>query len=228
MRSRTWKRRQVICTSRTSSCRRGGSRTTLHLLQRTGQPVQSFIQPFAARRHRALHVPPSCTQLRQTKVLAHLGRRHGPLQVLFIGKDKQSTVPHQRILDDRLEFARCSPNPLAVQRIHHVDQTVGVVEIVPPKWSQLLLTTHVPHRELYVLVLHLLYVESWWIENVLKSVFGFCMRDASAPLQDPWNPIKMHASKRSMRSPKAGVPSFPPSFRCFSPMVGTVLSTSPM
>lgn len=214
MRSRTRKRRQVNCTARTSSRGRGGSRTTLHLLQRTGQPIQSFVQPFAACRDCALHVPPSCTQLRQTKVLAHLGRRHGSLQVLFIGKDKQSTVPHQRILNDRFEFACRSPNPLAVQRIHHIDQTVGVVEIVPPKWSQLLLTTHIPHRELHVLVLYLLYVESWWNEVVLKSVSRSQKRGACAPFQDPQVRMKMHVLKRSTRSPMPVIPSFPSSF-CF-------------
>ena len=49
---------------------------------------------------------------------------------------------------------------VAVERVHHEDQPVGVVEVMAPQRAQLLLAAHVPHREHHVLVLHLLHVEA--------------------------------------------------------------------
>ena len=39
--------------------------------------------------------------------------------------------------------------------------TLGVLEIVPPQRTDLVLATHIPHREADVLVLHRLHVEAF-------------------------------------------------------------------
>lgn len=39
--------------------------------------------------------------------------------------------------------------------------TLGVLEVVPPQGTDLVLATHVPHGEADVLVLHCLYIETW-------------------------------------------------------------------
>ena len=51
-------------------------------------------------------------------------------------------------------------NTLPVERVHHVDQTLGVAEVVMPQRSQNLLTSDVPHREADVAVLDGLHVEA--------------------------------------------------------------------
>lgn len=41
-----------------------------------------------------------------------------------------------------------------------VSLTLGVLEVVPPQGTDLVLATHVPHGEANVLVLHRLYIET--------------------------------------------------------------------
>lgn len=43
--------------------------------------------------------------------------------------------------------------------------TLGVLEVVPPQGTDLVLATYVPHGEADVLVLHGLHIETWFIKE---------------------------------------------------------------
>ena len=45
-------------------------------------------------------------------------------------------------------------------RVHHKDQPLGVLIVMPPQGADLVLSPHVPHSEGDVLVLHRLHVET--------------------------------------------------------------------
>ncbi len=45
-------------------------------------------------------------------------------------------------------------NSVPIVTINDEDQTLGVLVVVSPQWSDLVLTTDVPHGEVNVLVLH--------------------------------------------------------------------------
>ena len=47
--------------------------------------------------------------------------------------------------------------------------TLCVLVIVPPKWSDLVLTTHIPHSEADVLVLNSLHIESYTMGEYHKN-----------------------------------------------------------
>ena len=49
---------------------------------------------------------------------------------------------------------------IMVVAVDHVNNCLGVLEVVPPHLSKTLLTTHVPHREGNVLVGNLFHIES--------------------------------------------------------------------
>ncbi len=65
-------------------------------------------------------------------------------------------MPHEGVLDDRLEFLRRLADAVAVRRVYHKNERVCVVEVVAPQRAQLLLPAHIPHREHHVFVLHFL------------------------------------------------------------------------
>ena len=64
-------------------------------------------------------------------------------------------------LDNCLELRGALANALPVLAVHHKNESVRIVEVVPPQWPQLLLTADVPYGEHHVLVLHLLNVEAY-------------------------------------------------------------------
>ena len=49
---------------------------------------------------------------------------------------------------------------LSIVGVDDEDESLGVLEVVPPEGADLVLTAHVPHGEADVLVLHRLYVET--------------------------------------------------------------------
>jgi hypothetical protein len=59
-----------------------------------------------------------------------------------------------------LELASCPVDPVPITAIHHINECVSVIEVVPPQGPQLFLPTHVPHREYHILVLDLFHVET--------------------------------------------------------------------
>lgn len=59
-----------------------------------------------------------------------------------------------------LELTGCTANAFSILAVHHINQPVGVVEVVPPEWTELFLAANIPHCEENVLVLHLLHVEA--------------------------------------------------------------------
>ena len=61
-------------------------------------------------------------------------------------------------------FARSTPEihlyTLFIGRVHHVDESVRVVVVVAPQLPDFVLSSHVPHSKLDVLVFHALNVET--------------------------------------------------------------------
>ena len=53
------------------------------------------------------------------------------------------------------------------------DQSIGIVEVVPPQGPELLLATNIPHSEHYILVLNLLNIETY---NMIKCMLSLNIR----------------------------------------------------
>ena len=117
-----------------------------------------------------------------------------------------SPLPRRRAAPrTRLELRFGAVDAVAVQAVDNVDERIRVFEVVLPQRPQLFLAAHVPHGEHHVLVLHLLHVEACRVAQRSAHRKGF---------QGLCGAAKPAAGGRG-RAPSA-------------PMVGTVLSTSPM
>lgn len=69
-------------------------------------------------------------------------------------------MPHQRVFNNVFKFASCFCNSFSITTIDYVNKSVCVVEVMPPKRAEFLLTTYIPDCKYYVFILDFLNVKS--------------------------------------------------------------------
>jgi hypothetical protein len=79
---------------------------------------------------------------------------------LLVGEDEKERIAQLVLIQHALEFLSSLDDTIAIVGIDDEDDALGVLEVVPPQGSDLVLPTNVPHGELDVLVLDSLDVES--------------------------------------------------------------------
>lgn len=82
-------------------------------------------------------------------------------QILLVGKDKEESIPELVLVQHALELLARLDNTVAIVAVDDEDDTLGVLEVMPPQRTDLVLTADIPHGELDVLVLDSLDVETW-------------------------------------------------------------------
>ena len=81
-------------------------------------------------------------------------------QILLVGKDQKKSVPQLVLVEHTLELLAGLDDTVAIVAVNYKDDTLGVLEIMPPEGADLVLTTDIPHGELNVLILDRLNVEA--------------------------------------------------------------------
>lgn len=107
----------------------------------------------------ALDVPVSATQGVQTQLLHHLRDAHHT-HVLLVGQNKQHGVLELVLREHLLQFLPGDLNSFFIRGVDHVDEGLGVLVVVLPELSDLVLSSDVPHGELDLLELNGFHVES--------------------------------------------------------------------
>lgn len=79
---------------------------------------------------------------------------------MLVGEDQQERITQLILVQHALELFTCLDNTISVVGIDHEDDTLGVLEVMPPQRSNLVLTTNIPHCELNVLVFDRFNVEA--------------------------------------------------------------------
>lgn len=80
---------------------------------------------------------------------------------LLVGEDEEHGLPELVLGQHAHQLVPGLAHALAVVRVHHEDQALGVLEVVAPQRTDLVLAADVPHREADVLVFDCLDVEAW-------------------------------------------------------------------
>ena len=93
-------------------------------------------------------------------------------QILLVGEDKEESVPQLVLVQHPLELLAGLNNTVAIVAVNDEDDTLGVLEVMPPEGADLVLTADIPHGELDVLVLDGLDVETWSTPNVSGTPWG--------------------------------------------------------
>lgn len=118
--------------------------------------VASTYQPFkdaiSSSRTTSLGKVGPPLELLQIQILDHLLHSHRARNILLVRKDQQQRILHLRVVQNppQLELGLGYPRPVA--RVHDEDETLGASIVVPPQWTDLVLTADVPHVELGILV----------------------------------------------------------------------------
>lgn len=81
-------------------------------------------------------------------------------QILLVGKDQKDSIAELILVEHALKLFASLNNTVAIVAVDDEDDTLGVLEVVPPQRTDLVLTTDIPHGELDVLVLDSLNVEA--------------------------------------------------------------------
>ena len=98
--------------------------------------------------------------LRVSYLVCDLRGTHGIREVLLVGEDQEHGIMELVFLEHAMQLVTRLASAIAVIGVDHKDQALRVLEIVAPEWADLVLSTHIPHREADILVLNSLDVEA--------------------------------------------------------------------
>ena len=81
-------------------------------------------------------------------------------QILLVSENQEQSIPELILVQHALQLLTGLDDTVPIVAIDNEDDTLSILEVVSPQWSDLVLTTNIPHGELDVLVLDSLYVET--------------------------------------------------------------------
>jgi hypothetical protein len=77
------------------------------------------------------------TQRVQAQLVGDLRGVHGVGQVLLVSEHKQHGVAQLVLVQHAVQLIACLPDTVAIVRVHHEDQPLRVLEVVPPQRADL-------------------------------------------------------------------------------------------
>lgn len=117
--------------------------------------------------------PSALPQAVQAKLIRDLSSVHGVRQILLVGEDEQQSISQLVLVQHSLQLLAGLDDTVTIVAVDDEDDALRVLEVMSPQRSDLVLSTHIPHRELDVLVLDRLDVET-----CTTSVSACCTRMA--------------------------------------------------
>jgi hypothetical protein len=112
----------------------------------------------------------------QAKLVSDLSGVHGVGQILLVGEDKEKSITELVLVEHALELLTGLDDTVAIVGVDDEDDTLGVLEVMSPERTDLVLSTDIPHGELNVLVLDGLDVETCRkVESSVPSSFRFLL-----------------------------------------------------
>jgi len=80
---------------------------------------------------------------------------------LLVGEDQEKGIPKLILVQHSLQLLTSLNDTVAIVAVDYENDTLGVLEVMPPQRSDLVLTTDIPDSELNVLVLDGLDIEAY-------------------------------------------------------------------
>jgi len=130
------------------------------LAERACEPLQTFVETITGRSTSRLDVPGTLSQAVEAQLICDFSGVHGIGQILFVGENQKNGVSELILVQHTLQFFSGLDNTVAIVAINDEDDTLGVLEVMSPQGSDLILSTNIPYGELDVLVLDRLHVEA--------------------------------------------------------------------
>ena len=81
-------------------------------------------------------------------------------QILLVGENEEKSISKFVLVQHSLQLLTSLNDTIAIVAVNDEDDTLGVLEVMPPERSDLVLASHIPDSELDVLVLDSLNVKA--------------------------------------------------------------------
>merc|ERR1711939_1142630 len=147
-----WKR-SVPCRCRLEARGAAAGLVVAGLAQRVAEPFETLVQTVTGGGASGLDVPGALPQAVQTQLVSNLSRVHRVRQILLVGENQQKRISQLVLVQHALQLLAGLNDTVPVVAVDDEDDTLRVLEVVPPQRSDLVLSTNIPDRELDVLVL---------------------------------------------------------------------------
>ena len=121
-----------------------------------GQPRKTN----SAAMHKSATYPGTLPQAVQSELVCDLCGVHCVWQILLVGKDQEESVAELVLVQHALQLLASLDDTITIVAVDDEDDTLSVLEVMPPQRSDLVLSTDIPHGELNVLVFDRLDVET--------------------------------------------------------------------
>ena len=105
--------------------------------------------------------PGALPQTVQAKLVGDLGGVHGIGKILLVGENQKQRIPEFVFVQHPLQLLAGLNNTVTIVAVDDEDDALGVLEVMPPQRSDLVLSTDIPHGELNILVLDSFDVETY-------------------------------------------------------------------
>jgi len=130
------------------------------LLEGICEPLKTFVKTITSSSASGLDVPGTLSEGVKAELVSNLSGVHGIGQILLVGKDEKKSVTEFVLIEHALQLLTGLNYTVAIVAIDDEDDTLGVLEVMSPQRTDLVLSSDIPNRELDVLVLDGLDVEA--------------------------------------------------------------------
>jgi len=130
------------------------------LAEGVAEPLQTLIKTITRSGASGLDVPGALSQAMKTQLVCDLCGVHGVWQILLVGKDQKKSISELILVQHALQLLTSLDNTITIVAINDENDTLGVLEVMSPQRSNLVLSTNIPYGELNVLVFDSLNVET--------------------------------------------------------------------
>jgi len=124
------------------------------------QPFETLVKTVTASCASSLDIPGPLPQTMQTELIGNLRSVHSIRQILLVGEDEKESITELILVEHSLKFFASFRHTFTIVGIDDEDDTLCVLEVVPPEGTDLVLTSNVPDGERNVLVLDGLDIEA--------------------------------------------------------------------
>jgi hypothetical protein len=125
------------------------------------EPVKALVETITSGGAARLDVPLSVAQPMEAQLLSHLSGAHGVGEILLVGEHEEDRVPELILVEHTVQLVTSSVDTITIVGVDHEDQALGVLVIVSPEGSNLVLPPDIPHGKANILVFDSLDVEAY-------------------------------------------------------------------
>ena len=141
--------------------------------QLNGKPIKALVKTITTCRTCSLDIPISTTKRMKTKLISDLSSVHCIRQILkkkkiinwvivkknkdrfnylFVGKNQKHRISKFIFGQHTIQFFSSFPYSFSIIWIDYKYKALSVLKVMPPKWSDLVLSTYIPNSKAYIFI----------------------------------------------------------------------------